>query len=302
MICDPVRCHRLPTSSKLVFIHALGVAVLVALKTSPLFVAKSVRSVGSTVTRTKRSAVAPADGSSCFGAIAEAWQDEAQRCWGDGLDGPAGFIAQMLPAGRDYSQHRDSQNILFRPQEQRRWETRPASTRLPQEEVTREADFQRALRFFLDSDGGGIVADIGCGDGYFARRFAKSGSFEQVIAIDLSWAQLEMTRDLAERMVLSPTDLFLAQADAEQLPFRSSSLDCAVWAMGMHLVDEPAEALASICRSLRPGGRLFATGFNSVQGCASADDLAQLAKDAGFMEAMAREEGGIRYALLALRG
>jgi len=302
MVCYPVRGRRLPTSSKAVLIQALTLVAVVALKTCLVFVPKSIRSVGSTVTWRRCSAAVPADNSDSFGVIAQAWQDEAQRCWGDGLDGPAGFIAEMLPPGRDYSKHRDSQNIIFRPPEQRRWETRPGGVRLPQEEVTREADFKRALRFFLEGDGGGIVADIGCGDGFFARRFAKSGSFEQVIAIDLSWAQLEMTRDLAERMVLSPRDLLLAQADAEQLPFRDRSLDCAMWAMGMHLVDAPTAALASICRSLRPGGRLFATGYNSVQGCASADDLAQLAKDAGFMEAMAREEGGIRYALLALRG
>lgn len=237
-----------------------------------------------------------------FGVIDDPWQAEARRCWGKGVDGKVpGFIAEMLPVGRDYSKRPDSSYILMRPLEQQKWQSR-RGTPLSQEEPSRVADCNRVLRFFKHEESGGTVVDVGCGDGFFARRFAQSGAFEHVFALDISWIQLETTRDLAEREGLGATDLLVAQGDAEELPFRRGSVDCAMWGMGMHLAQNPGAVLQSICQSLRPqGGRLFATGYNSVLGCTSADDLARLAKDAGFAEAMAREEGGVRYALLAVR-
>lgn len=237
-----------------------------------------------------------------FVVIAEPWQAEAARCWGEGLDGKVpGWIANMLPGGRDYSGRADAPHILERPSQQRRWQRRQG-TPLPQEEPTREADCRRAMGFFGYGGTGGTAVDVGCGDGFFARRFAQSGSFNQVLALDVSWSQLECARDLAEREGLGPEDLLLAQGDVEELPFRDGQVDCAMWGMGVHLVEDPRAALQSLCRALSPsGGRLFATGYAGVKGCDSAEDLAQLAKDAGFTEAMAREEGGVRYALLAVR-
>jgi len=237
-----------------------------------------------------------------FAVIADAWQAEAVRCWGEGPDGKvSGWIADMLPSGCDYSARPDAHHILERPAQQRRWQCR-TGTPLPQEEPTREADCRRAMRFFEYGGIGGTVVDVGCGDGFFARRFARSGAFDKVLALDVSWSQLEGARDLAEREGLGPEDLFIVQGDVEELPFRDGQVACAMWGMGVHLVEDPLAALRSICRTLNPnGGRLFATGFAGVRGCSSADDFGQLAKDAGFTEAMAREEGGVRYALLAVR-
>jgi len=207
----------------------------------------------------------------------------------------------MLPVGRDYSGRPDACHILERPEQQRRWQRRPGASSLP-EEPTREADCRRAMGFLEYGGAGGAVADVGCGDAYFARRLAQSGTFDQVLALDVSWSQLEVARDLAERQGLGPQDLLLAQGDVEDLPFRDGQLSGAVWAMGVHLAQDPEAALRSLCRSLSPhGGRLFATGFADVKGCGSAEDLGEMAKAAGFTEAMARKEGGIRYALLAVR-
>jgi demethylmenaquinone methyltransferase/2-methoxy-6-polyprenyl-1,4-benzoquinol methylase len=52
------------------------------------------------------------------------------------------------------------------------------------------------------------------------------------------------------------------QADAEQLPFPDEYFDCVTIAFGLRNVSQKEVALRSICRVLKPGGRLLVLEFS----------------------------------------
>ena len=54
----------------------------------------------------------------------------------------------------------------------------------------------------------------------------------------------------------------LAQANAEQLPFRKECFHCATIGFGLRNVTDKPAALASIARVLKPGGRLLILEFS----------------------------------------
>jgi demethylmenaquinone methyltransferase/2-methoxy-6-polyprenyl-1,4-benzoquinol methylase len=57
-----------------------------------------------------------------------------------------------------------------------------------------------------------------------------------------------------------------AQIDAEKLPFRDNQFDCVCIAFGLRNVTNKDEALRSIYRVLKPGGRAVILEFSEVQG------------------------------------
>ena len=176
---------------------------------------------------------AAAAAGSALDVIGEPWRAEARRCWG-----PDGWIADMLPAGRDYSQSPEAAYILARPSgEQRPWRPSAEAGRKPVEPM-READCRRAQGFLGEAGSAGAVLDVGCGDAFYARRFASSGAFGEVYAFDISWPSLEQARELAEAEGFGPQDLLLAQADLLELPFGDGQLDAVMWGNGMHLIGD----------------------------------------------------------------
>lgn len=93
------------------------------------------------------------------------------------------------------------------------------------------------------------LLELGCGTGADLQRFAEHGA--RVSAIDLSPHHLALTR---RRFGLAGLDARLAKADAERLPFPSSSFD-AVYSFGvLHHTSNMLAAANELRRVLRPGG------------------------------------------------
>jgi ubiquinone/menaquinone biosynthesis C-methylase UbiE len=147
------------------------------------------------------------------------------------------------------------------------------------------------------ADGGGPVADLGCGEGRIGAHLAGLGA--DVTGFDVSPALLAAARER------HPGIAFQA-ASMHALPLADGALaGAACWYSLIHA--EPADVpayLAEAARVLRPGGRLLAAFFEAVDepvtrfGHAVApayrwplDDLARLAAAAGFTETgrMSRE-------------
>jgi len=177
-------------------------------------------------------------------------------------------------------------------------------------------DYSMAMQFFLDladekdkekgivpgGEGGvnrrsaGVALDLCCGDGLMARRFAQSGRFGRVFALDISRQVLRMTKRAAEEERTNPEDgLYLARADVQALPFRDGEVDVAWWGLGMHMTRDPELALKEIFRVLRPGGRLLAT---TTAASYMPEQVAKMATDAGFEEIGMRVP---RYSVFALQ-
>jgi demethylmenaquinone methyltransferase/2-methoxy-6-polyprenyl-1,4-benzoquinol methylase len=109
---------------------------------------------------------------------------------------------------------------------------------------------------------GQSVLDLAGGTGDLARVFARQvGSAGQVVLADINAAMLQEGR---RRLVDSGAagNIWLAQVDAENLPFPDSSFDCVTIAFGLRNVTDTEAALRSMLRVLKPGGRLLVLEFS----------------------------------------
>jgi len=109
---------------------------------------------------------------------------------------------------------------------------------------------------------GDRVLDIAGGTGDLARAFARQvGESGLVLHTDINQAMLATGRD---RLLDEGLSLPTAVCDAEKLPFKSDSLDLVSVAFGLRNMTHKDQALAEMCRVLRPGGRLLVLEFSQV--------------------------------------
>jgi precorrin-6B methylase 2 len=102
---------------------------------------------------------------------------------------------------------------------------------------------------------GMVVADIGAGTGYIARRMAALvGPTGVVYAVDVQPEMIRMLQALAAKAGLAQVKPVLGAVDDVRLP--AASVDLAIMVDVYHELEFPREVLASIVRSLKPGGRV----------------------------------------------
>ena len=102
---------------------------------------------------------------------------------------------------------------------------------------------------------GMVVADVGAGTGYIARRMAgQVGASGVVYAVDVQPEMIDMLKSLAARAGLAQIKPLLGAVDDVRLP--AASVDLAIMVDVYHELEFPREVLASIVRSLKPGGRV----------------------------------------------
>ncbi|XP_068641178.1 uncharacterized methyltransferase At1g78140, chloroplastic-like [Aristolochia californica] len=123
-----------------------------------------------------------------------------------------------------------------------------------------DKEFEMA-QTYLKPTRGGILVDASCGSGLFARRFAKSETYSQVIAMDFSENMLKQCYEFIEQNAVPKENLILVRADISRLPFTSKSIDAVHAGAALHCWPSPSTAVAEICRVLRPGGVFVATTF-----------------------------------------
>ena len=102
---------------------------------------------------------------------------------------------------------------------------------------------------------GMVVADVGAGTGYIARRMATQVGFAGVVyAVDVQPEMIRMLESLAAQAKLPQIKPRLGAVDDVRLP--AASVDLAVMVDVYHELEFPREVLASIVRALKPGGRV----------------------------------------------
>jgi precorrin-6B methylase 2 len=102
---------------------------------------------------------------------------------------------------------------------------------------------------------GMVVADIGAGTGYLARRMAPAITpGGKVLAVDVQPEMVRMLQAMVRQSGLTQVQPLLGAEDDVKLP--ASSVDLAIMVDVYHELAFPYEVLASIIRALRPGGQL----------------------------------------------
>jgi SAM-dependent methyltransferase len=100
---------------------------------------------------------------------------------------------------------------------------------------------------------GMVVADIGAGTGYIARRMAAQvGPGGAVYAVDVQPEMIRLLKSLAAG--LTQVKPVLGAVDDVRLP--AASVDLAIMVDVYHELEFPREVLASIVRSLKPAGKV----------------------------------------------
>ena len=106
------------------------------------------------------------------------------------------------------------------------------------------------------------VLDLAGGTGDLAARFSRLvGAGGEVVVADINGSMLEVGRDrLTDRGLVG--NISYVQADAESLPFPDNHFDCITMAFGLRNVTHKEQALASMHRVLKPGGRVLVLEFS----------------------------------------
>lgn len=120
-------------------------------------------------------------------------------------------------------------------------------------------------RFTIELSGvrrGNKVLDIAGGTGDLARKFSSLvGPEGEVVLADINASMLKVGRDrLLDQGVFG--NISFVQADAEKLPFPDNHFDVVTIAFGLRNVTHKEDALRSMLRVLKPGGRLLILEFS----------------------------------------
>jgi SAM-dependent methyltransferase len=106
-----------------------------------------------------------------------------------------------------------------------------------------ETEFRLVSRL-LSFRPGDTVLDVGCGSGYFTRRFAEMTRDENVTGLDADSAMLAFARARDSRQ-------HYVEGDAQALPFPDIAFDCVVSVAALCFVENERRALAEILRVTR---------------------------------------------------
>lgn len=120
-------------------------------------------------------------------------------------------------------------------------------------------------RYTIEMSGvrkGHRVLDIAGGTGDLAAKFSKIvGDSGEVILSDINASMLGVGRSrMIDKGLL--TNMDYVQANAESLPFPDNYFDCITIAFGLRNVTEKANALKSMYRIVKPGGRVLVLEFS----------------------------------------
>lgn len=102
---------------------------------------------------------------------------------------------------------------------------------------------------------GDVVADVGCGTGYFARRMARAVAPRgRVYAVDIQKEMLDLLREYVDKEDLRNVVPVLGDGDDPKLP--PASLDWIILVDVYHEFQEPKPMLARMREALKPRGRV----------------------------------------------
>lgn len=123
-------------------------------------------------------------------------------------------------------------------------------------------------RHFVATSGirkGDRVLDLAGGTGDIAALIKPVvGKDGEIIVGDINAAMLTVGRDrLTDRGLIRGLDW--VQLNAEHLPYADNSFDAVTMAFGLRNVTDKPQALADICRVLKPGGRALVLEFSRVK-------------------------------------
>jgi ubiquinone/menaquinone biosynthesis C-methylase UbiE len=107
---------------------------------------------------------------------------------------------------------------------------------------------------------GEIVADIGCGSGYVARKISKKiGTTGMVYGVDIQQEMLDLLERRMAMFRITNVKPVLGTTTDPKLP--PASVDTMIMVDVYHEFDQPFEMIESMVKALKPGGRIVFVEF-----------------------------------------
>ncbi|MCD2198196.1 class I SAM-dependent methyltransferase [Actinomycetospora endophytica] len=114
------------------------------------------------------------------------------------------------------------------------------------------ADYDAAYLAAVDARAEDLVLDVGSGPGALALRIATTA--RRVVGVDVSAPLVDLARRRAQ--AAGRDNAIFVAADAQVDPPDEGPFDVVVSHFGSMFFDDSVAAFTSLCRALRPGGRL----------------------------------------------
>ena len=106
----------------------------------------------------------------------------------------------------------------------------------------------------LELKEGDVVADIGCGTGYFSWRMAKAvGEKGIVYGVEIQKEMLELLAQQMKKRGITNVKGVLGGTADPRLP---ALVDLVIMVDVYHEFDQPFEMMQAVCKQLKPGGRV----------------------------------------------
>lgn len=150
---------------------------------------------------------------------------------------------------------------------------------------------------------GGHALDVAAGSGDLSRQLAKQvGNSGKVILTDINPDMLAQGK---ARMMDSGFvgNIEYAIADAENLQFADNQFDCVSISFGLRNVTRKQQALSSMCRVVKPGGRLLVLEFSKpiIPALAGIYDIYSFNVIPKIGKIVANDEYSYRYLVESIR-
>lgn len=107
---------------------------------------------------------------------------------------------------------------------------------------------------------GEVVADIGVGSGYVARRIAKKvGATGKILGVDIQPEMLELLKKRMAMFRITNVEGVLGEEKDPKLP--AESCDTMIMVDVYHEFEHPYEMMEAMVKALKPGGRIVFVEF-----------------------------------------
>lgn len=155
---------------------------------------------------------------------------------------------------------------------------------------------------------GDVMADIGCGIGYFATEAAKViGESGKVYGLDILEEMLEETRERAAREGIGNIETVLTEEYS--LKLEDESVDYAFTVNVVHEVEDKERFLGEINRVLKSGGRFAVMDFEKkememgppMDHRISIEEMERLLLSSGFKALERKSFSGIFYGIISTK-
>ena len=152
-----------------------------------------------------------------------------------------------------------------------------------------------------------VVADIGCGPGYFAVPLGKYLFHGKVIAIDVQEEMLEATKEELKRIHLTNVEMLLSKE--KKFPIQDGDLDGAFAAFVVHEAEDPSGMMNELKRCVGTGGWLALIEWHKremdsgppLEERIEEEEMLEMAQQAGFRLERRHSLNSEQYMLLMRR-